>query len=64
MKSILQQTRSEGWKTGYREGRQLAWMTEEECYENGKRDAWAEAPSRFKWFACGAVVASMIGYFL
>lgn len=64
MKSILQQARDEGWAMRADYEAQLDECAWDEGYEDGRRDAHAEAPSRFRWFALGALAAAMFGYFL
>lgn len=61
MSGILQ----EAYNRGYRDGLgQASQVHHDEAYIKGQEDAYAREPSRFRWFALGAIAAAVIGYFI
>lgn len=61
MSGLLQ----DAYKRGYRDGiGQASQVHHDEAYIKGQEAAYAEAPSRFRWFALGAIAATAIGYFI
>ena len=60
-KSILDQARAEGREDGYWSGAQLKMCERDQAFYDGQCDAWADAPSRFRWWlfglACGLLPA-------
>lgn len=68
MTSILQKARDEGRaqaKAEYADyASQLSLCRYDDAREEGRQQAWAEAPSRFKWLAfgvlCGAATSILI----
>lgn len=57
MTSILQQEYNRGYRDGLGQISQMEWG---EAYEEGRLDAIALAPSRFRWFATGILTGIMI----
>lgn len=58
MTAILDRVRAEGFDAGRTDANernaQNRMMGEDDAYYKGQCDAWADAPSRFRWWLFGA----------
>lgn len=61
MSGILREEYNRGYRDGFGQASQV---NHDEAYIKGQEDAYADEPSRFRWFALGAIAATVIGYFL
>lgn len=64
MTAILEQERAAGYAEGYDDGRnwngQYLECLEAEAFCKGQQAAWANTPSRLRWFAFGLICGAAI----
>ena len=60
MTAILEKARAEGYAAGIAQARQnyadMSTMERDDEFYRGQCDAWADAPSRLRWFMLGLIV--------
>lgn len=64
MTTILEQERAAGYADGYDDGKnwngQYLMCARDEAFYEGQQDAWADAPSRLRWWFFGALCGAAI----